>query len=95
LQIHTDGFGPDERYLVAAPVTHGTSTYPLQIFAQGGRHVLPGGNKPATPAAVFVTRANAVFMPEKIRAARAYFDPVPETTYGQTRRRRSSPCAGR
>lgn len=46
-QIHAFGFGAQDRYLVAAPVTHGTSTYLLPILAQGGCHVLPAGNKPA------------------------------------------------
>jgi len=42
------GFGLDahDRYLVAAPLTHGTSTYLLPILAQGGCHVLPANNKP-------------------------------------------------
>ena len=46
-QIEAFGFDADDRYLVAAPVTHGTSTYLLPILAQGGCHVLPASNKPA------------------------------------------------
>ncbi len=33
--------GPDDRYLVSAPLTHGTSTYMLPIFAMGGALVFP------------------------------------------------------
>lgn len=46
-QIHAFGFDSEDRYLIAAPVTHGTSTYLLPILAQGGCHVLPSSNKPA------------------------------------------------
>ena len=46
-QIQAFGFGADDRYLISAPVTHGTSTYLLPILAQGGCHVLPASNKPA------------------------------------------------
>ena len=46
-QIEAFGFKADDRYLISAPVTHGTSTYLLPILAQGGCHVLPASNKPA------------------------------------------------
>jgi fatty-acyl-CoA synthase len=46
-QIHAFGFDKEDRYLISAPVTHGTSTYLLPILAQGGCHVLPDSNKPA------------------------------------------------
>jgi len=46
-QIQAFGFDAGDRYLVSAPVTHGTSTYLLPILAQGGCHVLPASNKPA------------------------------------------------
>jgi fatty-acyl-CoA synthase len=46
-QIAAFGFDADDRYLISAPVTHGTSTYLLPILAQGGCHVLPASNKPA------------------------------------------------
>lgn len=39
-QIHAWGFDEHERYIVAAPITHGTSTYILPILAQGGCHVV-------------------------------------------------------
>jgi len=45
-QIQGFGLDADDRYLVAAPLTHGTSTYLLPILAQGGCHVLPANNKP-------------------------------------------------
>ena len=40
-QITIWGFNQDDRYVVAAPITHGTSTYILPILAQGGCHLLP------------------------------------------------------
>ena len=117
-QIHAYELGPDDCYLIAAPVTHGTSTYLLPILAQGGRHVLPRDNKPPTLAEAFERHGvTTTFMPptliymlmaevqangrrfpklrhliyggapmplEKIRAVRACFGPVLETTYGQT-----------
>ena len=39
-QIHGWGFDEHERYVLAAPITHGTSTYVLPILAQGGCHVV-------------------------------------------------------
>lgn len=39
-QIQSWGFDEHERYIVAAPITHGTSTYLLPILAQGGCHVV-------------------------------------------------------
>jgi len=39
-QIQGWGFDEHERYVLAAPITHGTSTYVLPILAQGGCHVV-------------------------------------------------------
>lgn len=39
-QIQAWGFDEHTRYVVAAPITHGTSTYLLPVLAQGGCHVL-------------------------------------------------------
>ena len=39
-QIQVWGFDEHERYVVAAPITHGTSTYIVPILAQGGCHVI-------------------------------------------------------
>ncbi len=39
-QIQAWGFDESERYVMAAPITHGTSTYILPILAQGGCHVV-------------------------------------------------------
>lgn len=46
-QLHELGLGPQDRYLVAAPLTHGTSTYMLPILAAGGALVFPDAAKPA------------------------------------------------
>lgn len=40
-QIHELGLTPDDRYLVAAPITHGTSTYMLPLLGAGGALVFP------------------------------------------------------
>jgi acyl-CoA synthetase (AMP-forming)/AMP-acid ligase II len=44
-QIYHYGLGPDDRYLVSAPITHGTSTYVLPILGTGGVLVFPDGSK--------------------------------------------------
>lgn len=63
-QIHEWGLDAHDIYLVAAPVTHGTSTYLLPILAQGGRLLLPRDNKPATLVEAFRARgATLTFMP--------------------------------
>lgn len=46
-QIHELGLTPDDRYLVAAPITHGTGTYMLPLLAAGGALVFPDGSGPA------------------------------------------------
>ncbi|CAG4889866.1 class I adenylate-forming enzyme family protein [Paraburkholderia saeva] len=46
-QIHELGLTPDDRYLVAAPLTHGTSTYMLPLLGAGGALIFPEHTKPA------------------------------------------------
>ncbi len=41
--IHGLGLGPDDRYLLAAPLTHGTSCYVTPVLATGGSLVLGDG----------------------------------------------------
>ena len=43
-QIHAWGFTEADRYVMAAPITHGTSTYVMPILAQGGCHVIMEGS---------------------------------------------------
>lgn len=63
-QIHAWGFDEHERYIVAAPITHGTSTYLLPILAQGGCHVVLGGAGADAVRAAFRERGGTVcFMP--------------------------------
>ncbi|MCW5221382.1 class I adenylate-forming enzyme family protein [Verminephrobacter aporrectodeae] len=63
-QIHAWGFDEHERYVVAAPITHGTSTYILPVLAQGGCHVLPDGAGAQAVRAAFRERGgSACFMP--------------------------------
>lgn len=53
-----------DRYVVAAPVTHGTSTYLLPILAQGGTHVLLDRVSPETITQAFRERGGTLaFMP--------------------------------
>ena len=46
-QIYTMGLTPNDRYLVAAPLTHGTSTYMLPLLGSGGALIFPEEAKPA------------------------------------------------
>jgi acyl-CoA synthetase (AMP-forming)/AMP-acid ligase II len=63
-QIHAWGFDEHERYIVAAPITHGTSTYLLPILAQGGCHVVLGGAGAEAVRTAFRERGGTVcFMP--------------------------------
>ncbi len=48
--IHAFGFGPADRYLMAAPLTHGTSCYVTPILAVGGTLVFMEGK--TTPGKV-------------------------------------------
>ena len=63
-QIHGWGFDEDERYVLAAPITHGTSTYVLPILAQGGCHVVLAEAGAEAVRATFRDRAGTCcFMP--------------------------------
>ena len=63
-QIQVWGFDEHERYVVAAPITHGTSTYILPILAQGGCHViLDGAGAEVVRTAFRERRGTACFMP--------------------------------
>jgi len=63
--IHAFGFDARDRFLAAAPLTHGTSCYVTPLLAAGGALVLPGGK--ATPANVLESFAEldvtATFVP--------------------------------
>ena len=63
-QIHSWGFDENERYIVAAPITHGTSTYIVPILAQGGCHVILDGAGAEVVRTAFKERAGTTcFMP--------------------------------
>ena len=63
-QIQVWGFDEHERYVVAAPITHGTSTYIVPILAQGGCHViLDGAGAEVVRAAFRDGRGTVCFMP--------------------------------
>lgn len=46
-QIHHYGLGTADRYLAAAPITHGTSTYLVPTLAAGGRIAVVDRQRPA------------------------------------------------
>lgn len=63
-QIHAWGFDENDRYIVAAPITHGTSTYIVPILAQGGCHVILPEAGAAAVRTGFAERGGTVcFMP--------------------------------
>ncbi len=63
-QIHAYGFDENDKYLVTAPVTHGTSTYLIPILARGGCHVLLEDTKPPSILEAFQTKGiTTTFMP--------------------------------
>ncbi|WP_432261436.1 class I adenylate-forming enzyme family protein [Cupriavidus sp. TMH.W2] len=63
-QIHELGLTPDDRYLVAAPITHGTSTYMLPLLGAGGALIFPEYSKvPALLDAADTHGATLFFAP--------------------------------
>ncbi|MBO1111725.1 AMP-binding protein [Bordetella petrii] len=63
-QIQAWRLTSEDRYVVAAPVTHGTSTYLLPVLAQGGTHVFLDEASPAAITAAFRERGGTLaFMP--------------------------------
>lgn len=90
-QIQAWGFDEHERYVVAAPITHGTSTYLLPILAQGGCHVIMAGAGAEAVRATFRERGGtACFMPPTLvymlmalpGASRADFPQLRRLIYG-------------
>ncbi|WP_411881188.1 class I adenylate-forming enzyme family protein [Polaromonas sp. YR568] len=90
-QIHAWGFDEHERYVVAAPVTHGTSTYLLPILAQGGCHIVLAGAGAEAVRAAFKNKGGTVsFMPPTLvymlmalpGASRADFPKLRRLIYG-------------
>jgi acyl-CoA synthetase (AMP-forming)/AMP-acid ligase II len=66
--IHGLGLGSQDRYLVAAPLTHGTSCYVTPILATGGTMVLGEGDlNPAAVLDAFTERAiTTTFIPPTV-----------------------------
>ena len=63
-QIAQWGLTCDDRYVVCAPITHGTGTYLLPVLAQGGTHLLLDGSGPAAVTQAFRERGGTMsFMP--------------------------------
>ena len=89
-QIQAWGFDADDRYVVAAPVTHGTSTYLLPILAQGGCHVVLAGAGAEAVRRPSARAAAVCFMPPTLiymlmalpGASRADFPALRHLIYG-------------
>jgi acyl-CoA synthetase (AMP-forming)/AMP-acid ligase II len=65
--LHGFGFSGDDRFLVAAPLTHGTSCFMMPILAQGGRLVLIERARPAAILEAFARRdVSATFLPPTV-----------------------------
>lgn len=63
-QIASWGLTHEDRYVVAAPITHGTGTYLLPVLAQGGMHLLLDGGGPQAVTQAFRERGGTLsFMP--------------------------------
>ena len=63
-QIHAWEITEHDRYVMAAPITHGTSTYVLPILAQGGCHVIMDGAGAEVVRQTFKHRGGTMcFMP--------------------------------
>ncbi|HCL86064.1 MAG TPA: long-chain fatty acid--CoA ligase [Comamonadaceae bacterium] len=90
-QIHAWSFDEHDRYVMAAPITHGTSTYVLPILAQGGCHVILDGAGAQAVRDAFKHRGGTVcFMPPTLvymlmglqGATRADFPRLKRLIYG-------------
>lgn len=90
-QIQAWGFDEHSRYVVAAPITHGTSTYLLPVLAQGGCHVLLDDSGAEAVRQAFLHRGGTVsFMPPTLiymlmalpGASRADFPKLRQLIYG-------------
>ncbi|PZP30954.1 MAG: long-chain fatty acid--CoA ligase [Roseateles depolymerans] len=63
-QIAAWQLGPEDRYVLAAPITHGTGTYLLPVLATGGCHVVLDGSGAEAVREAFRTRGGSLaFMP--------------------------------
>jgi len=90
-QIQAWGFDTQDRYIVAAPITHGTSTYILPVLAQGGCHVVLAEAGAEAVRTAFRERGGSVcFMPPTLvymlmalpGASRADFPRLRRLIYG-------------
>lgn len=90
-QIQWWGFDEQDRYVLAAPITHGTGTYVLPILAQGGCHVVLAEAGAAAVRQAFRERGGTCsFMPPTLvymlmalpGASRADFPQLRRLIYG-------------
>ena len=86
-QIHSWGFDEHDRYIVAAPITHGTSTYIVPILAQGGCHVILDGAGAEVVRTAFKERSGtACFMPPTLLYMLMALPNASRTDYPKLRR---------
>ena len=86
-QIHAWEITEHDRYVMAAPITHGTSTYVLPILAQGGCHVIMEGGGAAVVRDTFQHRGGTMcFMPPTLVYMLMGLPGASRTDYPQLRR---------
>lgn len=86
-QIHAWSFDENDRYVMAAPITHGTSTYVLPILAQGGCHVIINGAGASAVRDAFKYRGGTVcFMPPTLVYMLMGLEEVTRTDFPQLKR---------
>lgn len=90
-QILTYGFDSGTRYLTAAPITHGTSTYIVPTLAVGGTLVLADRPRPSELLEILKRdQISTVFLPptviymmlDELRGSRASFPKLRHLIYG-------------
>lgn len=80
--LHAFAFTADDRFLVAAPLTHGTSCFVMPVLAQGGRLVLIERARPAAVLEAFAHRSvSATFLPPTVIYGMLAEPAVSETAY--------------
>ncbi len=82
-QVAAWSLGPGQRFLAAAPITHGTSTYILPTLATGGTLVLLDRPRPEETLAFLQTaRITTTFVPPTVLYMLMELDGVGDADYG-------------
>jgi len=84
--LHAFSFSADDRFLVAAPLTHGTSCFMMPVLAQGGRLILIERARPAAVLEAFAHRGvSATFLPPTVIYGMLAEPAVSEMAYPELR----------